>query len=192
MLDVEVIEDPQTAVVALDPVRARLLHALAEPASAAALAAQFGITRQKVNYHLNALEARGLITVVGRRKWGGITERVLQATAASYIVSPTAVDPHAVDADQTNDRLSAGYAIAVSGRVVGEVGRLVRAADQAGKRLPTLTIDTAIGFRSAAERASFADDLTDAIAELAARYHHDDGRMHRLVVTSYPQPEEPS
>ena len=35
MLDVEVIEDPAAAAVALDPVRARLLAELAEPASAA-------------------------------------------------------------------------------------------------------------------------------------------------------------
>ena len=38
MLDVEVIENPAAAVVALDPVRARLLAELAEPASAATLA----------------------------------------------------------------------------------------------------------------------------------------------------------
>ena len=33
MLDVEVIEDPAAAAVALDPVRSRLLTALAEPGS---------------------------------------------------------------------------------------------------------------------------------------------------------------
>ncbi len=38
MLDVEVIEDPAGAVVALDPVRVRLLAEVAEPRSAAAFA----------------------------------------------------------------------------------------------------------------------------------------------------------
>ena len=61
VLDVEVIEDPAAAVVALDPVRARLLAELGEPASAAALAGRVGLTRQKVNYHLRALEAHGLV-----------------------------------------------------------------------------------------------------------------------------------
>ena len=56
--------------------------------------------------------------------------------------------------------------------------------------LPTLTIDTRIGFRSAADRAAFADALTAAVLDLAARYHHDDGRPHRLVVAAHPLPEE--
>ena len=97
MLDIEVIEDPQAAAVALDAVRARLLAELAEPASAAALAAKVGVSRQKVKYHLNALEAHGLVAEVERRQWGGITERILQATASSYIVSPRAVDAAADD-----------------------------------------------------------------------------------------------
>jgi uncharacterized protein YndB with AHSA1/START domain len=68
----------------------------------------------------------------------------------------------------------------VAGRLVREVGALARRAVPSGKRLPTLTIDTQIGFRSAADRAAFADDLTAAVLDLAARYHHDDGRPHRL------------
>ena len=188
--DVEVIENPQAAAIALDATRAKLLAALVEPASASTLAAKVGISRQKVNYHLNALEAHGLIAVVDTRQWGGITERILQATASSYIVSPTAVDPSAVDPERAADHLSARYVIAVAGRVVSEVAALARNAQTTGKRLPTLTIDTAIGFRSAEDRAAFAADLTEAIAGLAARYHHDDGRIHRLVATAYPQPEE--
>ena len=61
VIDVEVIDDPGAAAVALDPVRARLLAALAEPGSAATLAVKTGLTRQKVNYHLRALEAHGLV-----------------------------------------------------------------------------------------------------------------------------------
>ena len=190
MRDVEVIEDPAAAVVALDPVRAMLLGELTSPASAGALAGRVGITRQKVNYHLNALEAHGLVEQTDERKRGGITERVLQATAASYVVSPTAVDGDATDPARTADRLSARYLIALAGRVVHEVGSLARRADDAGKRLPTMAIDTEIRFRSAADRAAFADELTAAVLDLAARYHHDGGRPHRLVVVSHPKPKE--
>ena len=190
MHDVEVIEDPAAAAVALDPVRARLLGALAEPASAASLAARVGISRQKVNYHLHALEAHGLVVLAAERRHGGITERVLQATAASYVVSPGAVSEAAVDPGSSADRLSARYLVALAGRAVREVGDLARRAAAAGKRLPTMTIDTEIRFRTAADRASFADDLTATLVELAARYHHDDGRPHRLVVAAYPKPKE--
>ena len=191
MLDVEVIEDPAAAAVALDPVRSRLLTALAEPGSAAALAARVGIPRQKVNYHLRALEAQGLVELAEERKRGGITERVMRATAARYVVSPAALGETAVDPDQA-DRLSAHHLIALAGRIVREVGGLSRRAQAAGKRLPTLSIDTEIRFRSADDRAAFADDLTAAVLDLAARYHHDDGRPHRLVIAAHPTPKEAS
>jgi len=112
VLDVEVIDDPAAAVVALDPRRAQLLAALSEPGSAATLAAQVGLTRQKVNYHLRALEAHGLVHQVEERRWGGLTERLLVATAASYVVSPGALGEAANDPARASDRLSARYLIA--------------------------------------------------------------------------------
>jgi DNA-binding transcriptional ArsR family regulator len=188
--DIEVIESPAAAAVALDPVRARLLAELVEPASAASLAARIGIPRQKINYHLRALEAHGLVELAAERRHGGITERVLRATAASYVISPAALGEEAVNPDVAADRLSARYVVALAGRLVREVGDLARRAGAAGKRLPTMAIDTEIRFRSAEDRAAFADELTAAVLDLAARYHHDDGRPHRLIVAAHPKPEE--
>lgn len=190
MHDVEVIEGGEAAAAALDPVRARLLRELAVPASAAGLAARVGISRQKVNYHLRTLEAHGLVELSEERKHGGITERVLQASATSYVVSPAAVSASAADPDTNHDHLSAGYLIALAGRVVREVGAMTRRAGVSGTRVPTLTIDTQVGFRSAEDRAAFADELTATVLDLAARYHHDDGRPHRLVIAAHPRPEE--
>jgi DNA-binding transcriptional ArsR family regulator len=170
--------------------RALLLAELAEPASAAGLAARVGVPRQKVNYHLRTLESHGLVELAEERKRGGITERVLRATALSYVVSPAALAEEAADPERTADRLSARYLVALAGRVVREVAALARKAGDAGKRLPTMAIDTEIRFRSAEDRAAFADDLTEAVLDLAARYHHDDGRPHRLVVAAHPKPEE--
>jgi DNA-binding transcriptional ArsR family regulator len=187
--EVEVIEDPAAAVVALDPVRARLLAELVEPASAGALAHRVGIARQKVNYHLRALETHGLVELAEERRRGGIVERLMRSTAASYVVSPAAVDSEAADPDRAPDRISARYLVALAGRIVREVAALDRRAAAEGRRLPTLAIDTEIGFRSAEDRAAFADDLTTAVLELAARYHHDDGRPHRLVVAAHPKPQ---
>src|ERR1700733_9883536 len=113
MLDIQVIEDPAAATVALEPMRSRLLSELAVPASAAGLAARVGIARQKVNYHLNALEAHGLVELSEERRHGGITERVLQASAAAYVVSPAAVSASAADPDANADHLSAGYLVAL-------------------------------------------------------------------------------
>ena len=193
MLDVEVIESPAAATVALDPVRSRLLAELAEPASAAELAHRLDLPRQRVNYHLRALEAHGLVTQADTRKWGGLTERRLIATASAYVVSPAALGPAATTPARTADRLSASYLIALAARVVREVGELVRAASATGKRLATLSIDTEIRFRSATDRAAFSRELAASVAELVARYHDataPGGRLHRLVVLAHPLGQE--
>jgi len=181
--DVAVLEDPRVAAVALEPTRTRLLAELtAAPASAAALAAATGLPRQRLGHHLAAVE---------RRRHGGLTERVLGASAAAYVVSPAAMGAAGVHPARVRDRLSAAYAIAVAARVVREVGALLRGATAARRSLPTLTVDTDIRFRSAAERAAFADDMAAAVRTLAARYHDDTapgGRWYRLVALSHPRP----
>jgi len=195
VLDVEVIDDPAAATVALDPIRSRLLSELAEPASASALATRIGIARQKVNYHLRTLESHGLIRMAKKRKWGGLTERMMVATAASYIVSPGAMGPVASDPGRTSDRLSASYLVALAARIVREVGVLLGRARKTGKRLATLSIDAEVRFRSAEDRASFSRDLTNSIAELVSRYHDESapgGRRHRLVMMAHPMPDTPN
>ncbi|MEJ2864631.1 ArsR/SmtB family transcription factor [Actinomycetospora flava] len=188
MLDVDVIDEPAAAAAALDPLRARLLAALAEPGSASTLAGRVGLTRQKVNYHLRTLEAHGLVREVGQRPRRGLTERMLEASAASYLVSPAALGEAAGSPERVSDRLSARYLLALGGRLVREVGDLARRADAQDKRLATLAIDTEISFASAAERAAFAEELGAAVRDLAARYHAPDGRPHRLVVGAHPVP----
>jgi DNA-binding transcriptional ArsR family regulator len=195
MVDIEVIDDPAAATVALEPVRSRLLSELAEPASAATLAARLGIARQKINYHLRALESYDLVRLAEKRQWGGLTERLMVATAASYVVSPGAMGPVAVATDSSRqlDRLSASYLIALAARVIREVSTLLRRSKDLDKRLATLSLDTEIRFRSAADRAAFTNDLTKAITTLAARYHDEaapGGRSHRLVVVAHPLPRE--
>jgi len=186
---VEVIDDPKTAAVALDPIRARLLAELAaSPASATEVAARLGITRQKTNYHLRTLEEHGLVELADVQAHGGITERRLRATALRYVVSPAAIAADGDRPERIGDRLSAGYLVTLGGRLVSDVARLARATDAAGQRLPTFAIDTEIGFASAADRAAFADELAVVVTALAARYHHDDGRPHRLVVVAHPTP----
>lgn len=192
MLEVGVIEEPGAAIAALAPLRSRLLAELAEPASAAELASRLGLPRQRVNYHLRALEARALVSVAEERTWGGLTERKLVASARSFVVSPNALGQVAVDPARATDRLSASYLIALAARAVQEVGDLARRATGAGRRLATLSIDTSIRFRSADERAAFSRELAAAVQALASRYHDTTapgGRSHRLVVLAHPEPQ---
>lgn len=184
--ELDVIEDPRAAVVALDPIRARLLAELREPASAATLAGRVGLSRQKVNYHLGALERHGLVALAEERRHGGLTERLLVATAASYVVSPSALGALACDPGRSRDPLGARYLIAVGARIVREVAALVRR----DARAPTFALDAELRLASPAARAAFADDLAQAVTAVVQRHHVEDGTPHRLLVAAHPIPEE--
>jgi DNA-binding transcriptional ArsR family regulator len=195
VLDVAVIADPVAAEVSLDPVRARLLAALAEPASAASLAAGAGLSRQQANYHLRALERHGLVELVEERRKGNCTERILRATAASYVISPTALAQVAPDPDRAPDQASARWMLALAARLVREVGELITRSGAARKPLATFAIDTEIRFASAADRAAFARELGDAVTDLVAKYHDqhaEGGREHRLIAALHPSITDPT
>jgi DNA-binding transcriptional ArsR family regulator len=189
MHDIAVIEDAAAAEVSLDPTRARLLAALAEPGSATTLAAKVGLARQKVNYHLRALEEHGLVELVAERRKGNMTERVLRATAASYVISPMALSAVAPDPARAPDRLSARWLLAVAAKLVRDVGALIGGADKVGKRVATFAIDGEVRFASARDRSAFVEELASAVAALVSKYHDDNatgGRDHRVVVAVHP------
>ena len=190
MFDVAVIEDAAAAGVSLDPTRARLLAELAEPGSASTLAAKVGLPRQKVNYHLKTLERHGLVELVEERRKGNMTERVLRATAASNVISPTALAAVAPDPSRSPDRLSARWLLAVASRLVRDVGTLLTGAAKARKRVATFALDGEVRFASAADRAAFAEELTRAVTALIAKYHDESaarGRDHRVIVAIHPR-----
>ncbi|MGH2657583.1 MAG: ArsR/SmtB family transcription factor [Actinomycetota bacterium] len=200
MIDVNVIEEPEAAGVALDPMRTRLLAELAEPASASTVAARMGLPRQRVNYHLRTLEEHGLIELVEERRKGNMTERVLRATARSYVISPAALAALEPDPSRAPDRLSARWLIALAARLVRDVGQLLAGATKAGQRLATFALDGEVRFASAADRAAFSEELARAVTRLIGKYHDEHargGRDHRVLVAVHPtlkpepRPERP-
>ncbi|HEY0693184.1 MAG TPA: helix-turn-helix domain-containing protein [Kribbella sp.] len=191
MDELAVIDDPAVAGVSLDPVRIRLLAELAEPGSATKLAGRLEMPRQKLNYHLRALEQHGLVQLVEERRKGNCTERVLQASAASYVISPRVMARVQPDPAVSPDRLSARWLLALAARTVGEVGELLIGARRARQKLATLAVDGEIRFASAAERAAFADELAATLTTLVSKYHDESapgGRTHRLLVAVHPKP----
>ena len=191
MQDVAVIEDAAVAEATLDPLRARLLAELAQPGSASSLAARVGQPRQKLNYHLRELERHGLVELVEQRRRGNMTERVLQATASSYVISPAALASVAPDPGRAPDRLSAHWLLAVAARLVSDVGALITGATRAGRRVATFALDGEVRFATAADRAAFAEELAAAVVGLVGRYHDDTApgeREYRIVVAVHPSP----
>jgi len=189
MFEVAVIEDAAAAESSLDPVRARLLAELAEPGSATMLAGRLGLPRQRVNYHVRELERHGMVELVEERRKGNVTERVLRATASSYVISPAALAAVQPDPARSPDRLSARWLLAVAARLVRDVGELIVGATSAHKRLATFAMDGEVRFASAADRAAFAEELASAVTGLVSKYHDETaerGRDHRVIVAIHP------
>jgi hypothetical protein len=114
------------------------------------------------------------------------------ARAASFVVSPSALGPLAADPSQEADRLSASYLIALAARIIREISTLVIGARKAQQDLATLSIDTVIRFRSAAERAAYTAELVESVNRLAAKYHDEaapGGRPHRVLLFAHPVPK---
>ena len=105
------------------------------------------------------------------RRKGNVTERVLQATAASYLISPVALASVAPDPHRFSDRFSAFWLLALAGRMVQEVGQLIAGAAAARQKLATFAIDGEITFRTAVDRAAFAEELGVAVTRLVDKYH---------------------
>jgi hypothetical protein len=185
----DIIDDPARARTALQPIRLRLLQLLEQPQSAPQLANATGMPRQRVLYHLRRLEAQRLVDAQDHGQVGRRIDRSYVRTATSYAIAPKTLGGVAVDSRTVADAFSSAYLSAVAGRALNDLAALHRAAAARGKRVPTLTLETDVRFATPADQRRFADELTAALATLAARYHHPDapqGRTFRVFACGYP------
>jgi DNA-binding transcriptional ArsR family regulator len=180
------LDDLDTALLALAPIRRRILAALTEPASAAGLAEQLGMPRQKIGYHLNALEAAGLVQLAEERRRRGFTERLFVA-AQNYVLDPALmqapVDPDAVGAQ---DRHAADHLISTASTLVRDVARMREDAAAEGSRLLTLTVEADVTFATPADFDAFTEEVSAAVAALARKYSAPSGRRYRLTAVAHP------
>lgn len=184
------LDDLDTAHLALAPIRRRILAALVEPASAAGLAEQLDMPRQKIGYHLKALEDAGLIRLAGERKKRGFTERLFVA-AERYVLDPALLAPTDPDAVDAQDRHAASHLINTASAMVRDVARMREAADAEGARLLTLTVEADLTFARPADFDAFSRDVADAVADLARKYAAPSGRRYRLTATAHPAVVKP-
>lgn len=188
---VELVAAPERAAALLDPTRVAILERLGEPGSATGVAREMGLPRQRVAYHVRELEKKGLVEHVEDRRKGNCIERVVRAVARRFVIAPQAVGALAADPRDVEDRFSSAYVAAVAARTLADVAVLREQAGEAGKRLPTLTLEADVRFASPREQQAFARDLAQCFTELVARYHDADGadgRSFRFTVAGYPTP----
>lgn len=185
----QMIQDPARAGVLLDPIRMAVLERLREPDSAAGLARKMKLPRQKLNYHLRELEKQGFLELVEERRKGNCIERLVRATARSFVIDPAVLGSLGVDPRDVQDRFSSAYLLAVASKTIRDVAALRTRAQKAGKRLATFSVQTEVQFATATDRAGFFEELAGEVARLTAKYHNEaapGGRRFELVVGSYP------
>ncbi|MFW6089324.1 MAG: ArsR/SmtB family transcription factor [Gemmatimonadota bacterium] len=195
-LDVALVADSAGLTALGNPARRRILAALAgSPDSASGLAERLDDTRQRVNYHVRALEDAGLVELVEERPRRGLTEKIYRAAGCGFAVDPAVLGSlDAGEALAEGDRWAAGYAIALASRITREIASLRRRASRERKRLAVASLDTTVRLRTPKAMEAFVDDLARTIAEVVAR--HDDAspkaRPFRLVSCSHPAPDPAS
>lgn len=177
------LDTPERVACALPDLRRRILERLREPASAAELAREFGLPRQKVNYHLRVLEAQHLLELVELRPRRGFAERVLRTVAGALVVDPGVLGTTAPD---DGDRHAADHLVWTAGAMVRDVGRMAARAEAGGRRLLTFTLETEVRFATPGEVHDFADALAGAVAAVVASFDSPGGRPYRLVAAGHP------
>ncbi|WP_116951703.1 ArsR/SmtB family transcription factor [Jiangella endophytica] len=190
MTAITYLEEPGEVRVALAPPRRELLTRLREPASATQLAAELGLPRQRVNYHLRVLEAAGLVELVEERRRRGCVERILRAKPGAVLVDPAvmAVDGERGRFTRLRDQYAAEHLVGVAADTVRDVARMQARADESGKRLLTFTIEAEVRFGEPGDVHAFTDELTEAVRHAVARFDAEGGRPYRLVAGGYPAP----
>ena len=192
--ELALIDSPPAVAAVGHPERSALLRALADrPDSASGLAARTGDRRQRVNYHLKALEAAGLVELAEERPRRGLTERVFRPAARSFVIDPAVLGPldaGAMTEKEEGDRWSARYAIALAARATREIAALESKACAAGKRLATASLDTIVHVENPGAMAAFVDDLARAVAHVVACHQSSapNARPFRLSCSSWPAP----
>jgi DNA-binding transcriptional ArsR family regulator len=188
---IALLDRPERLRLALSPVRRRLLDRLRAPASATELAAEMALGRQRVNYHLRALEKAGLVHLVETRQRRGCVERILASRADAFVVDPSVMGarrPRAVSA-AAQDRYSAEHLIDAAGDVVRHVARMRTRAEQEGTRLLTFAIDTEVSFATPGDFERFTTALAAFVAREAAKVHTPaEGRRYRILLGGHPAP----
>jgi DNA-binding transcriptional ArsR family regulator len=196
----ELLDEPDRLRVGLSPIRRRLLERLRQPASATQLASELSMGRQRVNYHLRALEKAKLVDLVEERQRRGCIERILIARAQAFIVDPAVMTAKTGSAGSNSpaplgvsravqDKFSAEHLIDTAADMVRDVTRMRAAAEKQGSRLLTFTMQTDVSFAEPGDLERFTTAVAELVAREAAKFHTPtSGRRYRIVIGGHPSP----
>jgi len=191
---VRLVEDAKAVGALADPLRRLILQRLDTPRSAAAVARELGLPRQRVGYHMRALEKHGFVETLREERKRGCVERVMRRTADSVVLAPDSLSDDKLHPHRVRDRFSSLYLIALASQMLRDVTEAQAGAKVEDTMLPTFSLQVDVRLATQQDKNSFAEELGREIARLAVKYHQPQsrgGRSFRVIVGSYPAPLNP-
>jgi hypothetical protein len=185
-----VLEDPAVVATATHPVRAAILDAMREPATAAAVARTMGQSRQNVAYHVRELEKAGLLRHVGERRNGNFVEQTYVAVASTLVVSPACTwGDGGRRASALADQASLAELVTAGERLRRDGAALLDRAAFDGEEVPSASVTAEVRFETEEQRTAFLRDYVEAVTRLARTHGARRGTPYRVVAATYPDPE---
>lgn len=170
-------------VTGLSDVRRDILSALDEPDSATGLSGALGMSRQKVNYHMRALESAGLVELLAERPRRGLTERIMRRTADVVLVDPEAF---ATTGLERPDVAGVSGVVSTAADLIRHAAKVSWAAANSDTRIAAVSVDTEIRIADPNALRSLLDDL----ATLLADYDSTEGLRVRFAGAVLPAVED--
>ncbi len=183
------IQTPEALQALSNPTRVAMLEALHEPRSAAAVGRELGQTRQRMNYHLKALEQAGLVQRIGTRQNGNFVETLFRATARAFVVSPQVAwsGPRRLEALRSQHAL--GTLVGIGEQLQRDAAVLLDRAAYESEQIASAAVSAEVSFDSDAERSAFMREYLEATKDLLDRYGAKGGKPYRVVLAIHPQTE---
>ena len=143
---------------------------------------------------MRELESQELLRHVEDRRKGNCVERVVRATAGRYVIDPSILsdsESRAPDTGESRLSYSTEDLVAAANRTLSDLAELLEPDQGVAERLPTLSLEAHIRFRSPDEEGEFAKSIREVLDRMTRRYHDASahgGRDFRLTLGGHLDP----
>jgi DNA-binding transcriptional ArsR family regulator len=192
MKRIESVSRPEALQALAHPLRVRVLERLREPASAATVARDLRVPRQRVNYHLKELAKAQLVRPVGERRSGNFVETLYESVARTFVVSPRVAWADARRATAMAEQFSLEQLVLLGERLQRDAAVLLDRAAFDGEEIASASVEADVRFATAEDRAEFLRAYLAAVGPLLKRYASAAGSPYRVALAVYPDVEETS
>ncbi len=173
------------------PLRVAILGALDPPGSAADLARRLGQPRQKINYHLKALEVARLVVAIESRQKDNFIETRYEAAARSVVIAPDVAWSGEQRVEALRSQHSLETLVQQGARLQRNAAELLDRAAFDGETIASASIGVTVNFADETARASFMRDYLELTRQLIDSHAGTGGDSYSVELAVHPTTEQP-